>query len=141
MPEAERVTVGKGDPADNFTQIGPVTGLNGSGCGAFGRMGTYEGAVTNIRNKAAQMGADYVQIMVIKEPHQTYNCYVNTYQINGTAYKKTKESPSPVPIAISDTNKDKRTLTEKLRELNQLKSEGLLSDQEYEEQRRRVLKE
>jgi hypothetical protein len=50
-------------------------------------------------------------------------------------------SPSPVPIAISDANKDTRTLTDKHRELNQLRNEGMLSDQEYEEQRRRVLKE
>lgn len=42
QPGAESVTVGKGDPTDNFSQLGPVSGLDGDGCGAFGEEGTYD---------------------------------------------------------------------------------------------------
>lgn len=38
------------------------------GCGLYGARGDLEGAYTILRNKAAQLGADYVQVLRITEP-------------------------------------------------------------------------
>ena len=62
-PGAEKVLVSRTDPADNFELIGPVTAQDGSGCGMYGRRGSYDDAVVAIRVKAAQMGANYVAII------------------------------------------------------------------------------
>lgn len=139
LPEADRITVGKGDPLDNYNQIGPVSGYDGDGCGAFGYLGTYERAVTDLKNKAFQIGTNYVQIITITEPHFVPGCFDNVYKISWTAYKKVRESPSPTPIStVSGTNTQK-SLAEQLHELHQLRQEGFLTEEEYREQRKKVL--
>jgi len=142
QPGADKVTVGKADPTDNFTLLGPISGVDGDGCGGFGEEGTYENAVTNLRNNASTMQADYAQIITISEPHLSGGCYVNLYRISANAYKKTKESPSPTHISNVTNATDrgiKGTLSEQLRELNELKRDGLLSEDEYQEQRKKIL--
>jgi len=139
VPGAERVTVGKNDPTDNFSDVGQVTGFDGRGCGGFGYRGIYERAVLDIKNKAFQLGADYVQIFTITEPHYRPGCFDNLYKISGTAYKKVRKAPSPLPISTPGNAAQGKTLSEQLRELQQLRQEGLLSEEEYQNQRRKVL--
>lgn len=86
-PNANDVQVGKGDPPRNAKELGPVTGSNGSGCGLYGRRGTYEGAYIQLKNTAAALGANYVQIYRISEPHLSGNCFVNVFSISGMAYR------------------------------------------------------
>lgn len=59
---AETVRVGKSDPDASHQYVGEITAIDGNDCGAYGRRGTYQGAITNLRNQAYTMGADYVQI-------------------------------------------------------------------------------
>jgi len=40
-----------------------------------------------LRNKAAEKGANYVQLMTLTEPHSTGNCYDNEFIIRGVAYR------------------------------------------------------
>lgn len=135
-PNADRVRIGKSDPPDNFTELGPVTGTNGTGCGAIGQRGTYEGAVTNLKNAAYRMGADYVQIMTISEPHLAGDCFRNAYIISGSAYKQTADTPSPIPIVEKSNDS---TIMRKLRELQSLRDDGVINQQEFEELKARVL--
>lgn len=133
---ANLVKIGKSDPADNYSEIGPITATDGKGCGAYGYRGTYDRAIINLKNKASQLNADYVQIFSLIEPHLRGGCFDNVYKINGTAFKKTSESPSPIPIA----DKSKSNGIEKLRELKLLLDEGIISQQEFDEQKGRILK-
>ncbi|TRZ89904.1 MAG: hypothetical protein D4R88_04580 [Methanosarcinales archaeon] len=127
---AEVVRVAKADPPDNYEDIGPVSGFDGEGCGGFGYLGTYERAITNIKNRAYSLGADYVQIFTITEPHYRPNCFDNEYKLSGTAYKKVRDLPSPTPIINKSPNDN---ALEKLRTLKQMKDEGLITEQEYQE--------
>jgi hypothetical protein len=87
VPGAADVRTGKADPPERFIEIGPIEAVHGSGCGRFGKLGTYEGAYNMLRNKAAQIGATYVRIDTITEPHSEPGCYDDTFVIRGTAYR------------------------------------------------------
>jgi hypothetical protein len=133
---AERVVVAKSVPDDNYKVIGPVSGIDGVSCGGFGYRGTYERAITNLRNKTYVMGGDYVQIIKLTEPYSATNCYVNEFSIRGTAYKKIAINPNP--LAIIDVGEE--SLTKKLRELSLLNKEGILTNEEYQQQKNKLLK-
>lgn len=135
-PGAEAVKVGKSDATDNYEEIGPVTAVHGNGCGYLGTRGTYDGAVLLLKNKAHALGSNYVQIFTLKEPYGAQDCFVNEYVISGTAYRRTRESPSPLPIVEKGNN---RSTSEKLTELQSLLSKKLISDQEYQRLRDEVL--
>lgn len=87
-PVAQKVTIRKGDPSDDYKEIGPISVSNGSGCGGFGELGTYEGAMAEMKNKAAAMKADYVRLDLAKEPYLAPNCRVNEYILRGVAFRK-----------------------------------------------------
>ena len=128
-PGAQAVKVAKSDPTDNFQEIGPVSGYNGQGCGLYGSLGTYEGAVTDLKNNAHAMGADFVQIFTINEPSSEPLCWDNQYTLSGTAYRKVRSAPSPMPIV--EERKEKST-AERLLELQDLRSRNLITQEEYE---------
>jgi hypothetical protein len=133
---AENVVVRKADPGDNFKVIGPVSGIDGYACGGYGFMGTYERAVTKLRNNTFKMGGDYVQIINLTEPVLRGNCRVNEFSIRGTAYKKISNNPNPLPIIdVGEEN-----LTKKLREISKLNKDGILTDEEYKQQKDKLLK-
>jgi len=136
-PGAEEVLVAKSDPGDNYRIVGPVSGIDGEGCGGFGYKGTYERAITSLRNRTHQMGGDYAQIISLSEPHLAGDCFKNSYTVRATAYRKTRSKPSP--ILIEDTGEEK--LTKKLRELKKLHDDGILTSEEYDAQKERLLNE
>jgi hypothetical protein len=82
---SERIRIGKSDPA-GLVELGPIEAVHGSGCGGFGEKGTYDGAVTVLRNEAARMGASYVEIFTLTEPHSETGCFDNRFVIRGTAW-------------------------------------------------------
>lgn len=133
---ARAVKVGKSDPTDNYSEIGPITAIDGKGCGGFGYRGTYDRAIVLLKNKAASQGGDYVQIFTITEPYFSPGCFNNVYKINGTLFKKTSENPRPVSIVETK----KSSLTEKLRELKTLLEEDIITEKEFQEQKTRILK-
>ena len=92
-PEGEHVVVGRSDPTDNYELIGPITVHDGNGCGLYVRRGTHDNAITALRVKVAIVGADYVAITTITEPHLANpNCFANPYIVSGMAYRKTAAS-------------------------------------------------
>jgi hypothetical protein len=98
------VTTGVHAPSTPSQVLGAVTATHGHGCGAFGSRGTYEGAYAVLRNRAAVLGADYVQILSIVEPHLiASNCFQNAFTIYGLAYRAENSTavrlsvPAPLP--------------------------------------------
>jgi len=87
VPEASRVRVGSQAPSGDAEQIGAVTAQHGGGCGLYGSRGTYEGAFSALRNKAAQLGADYVQIVRVREPRLEGACMNQAFVIDSVAYR------------------------------------------------------
>jgi hypothetical protein len=92
-PDAARVQTGSRPPAGAYEQIGVVTATHGGGCGAYGRRGNFEGAHALLRNKAAKLGADYVQILRITEPHIEGICASQAFVIDGMAYRVSRGAP------------------------------------------------
>ena len=88
--QALQIRTGKFDPGEGYIEVGPITATHGGGCGIYGSLGSYEGAYAILKNKAATLGADYVQIYKIIEPHSEIGCYNKAYTITGTAYSKQK---------------------------------------------------
>jgi hypothetical protein len=66
-----------------------ITAKHGGGCGLYGAQGNYEGAYAILQAKAAQMGADYVQILRVLPEHMTGIC-LDPFLIDGMAYKQTR---------------------------------------------------
>jgi hypothetical protein len=92
-PDASRVTIGTSPPQGPYEQLGTITATHGGGCGLYGARGSLEGAYTILRNKAAQLGADYVQILRLSEPHVVPGCSVQAFVLDGLAYKRATAAP------------------------------------------------
>ena len=86
-PVAAGVLLSKEPPAAGLTQLGFVAGVHGFGCGFAGLRGNEAGAMADLRNKAAAMGANYVQIREFVAPYSDGSCLHNEYRIEGTAYR------------------------------------------------------
>jgi len=136
QPGAEKIQVAKSDPGDNYEIIGPVSGVDGEGCGGFGYLGSYERATISLRNKTQSMGGDYAQLISLTEPQLRGECFDNQFILRATAYKKVRNAPSPTPIV----NTGEEAFTKKLRELKSLLDDGVLSKSEYETQKAKLLK-
>ena len=137
---ANAVRVAKSDPGPGYEELGPLSGENGGGCGLYGTVGTYEGAVAELKNKANAMGADYVQIVNVREPYKAGICRVNTFTVSGTAFRRLsgaipKGTASTVPLAKDTTN------AERLRAVAKLYEDGLITEEEYRQQRQAILEE
>src|SRR5262245_21836307 len=100
-PDANDVRVGKDDPSANATELGPVTGTDGTGCGIYGYRGTYERAYIQLKNNAAARGANYVQLYSMSQPHLSGNCFINAFTIAGMAYKLGSTQASSRSSSIS----------------------------------------
>ena len=85
---AESVRIGRDNPPEGMTEIGPIEGTDGHGCGGFGERGTYDNAVIALKNEAVSLGATYVQILMVTEPHsEGGGCFRNKFVIRGMAYR------------------------------------------------------
>jgi hypothetical protein len=57
-----KVDVGKGDPPAGMTELGAFEAMDPLACSTDGKAGTEEAALVELRNRAAELRADYVQI-------------------------------------------------------------------------------
>ena len=86
-PESLNVQIGTTPPMGEAIQIAPLTARHGGGCGLYGAEGNFEGALTILRNKAANIGANYVQIIRQQGEHMTGMCLDRGYTVDGMAYR------------------------------------------------------
>lgn len=131
-PGAGDVTVDKTKPDNSYEVIGPVSVSNGQGCRDFGWLGSYDGAVTTLQNKVNELNGDYAQITAVTEPHLEGGCFNNKYTVLALAYKKMSKEEIL-------KKSDEENFTKKMRELKSLLDDGILSQEEYEQQKSKLL--
>ena len=95
---AERVRIVKSDLGPEFEEVGLIEVIDGEGCGYFGSRGTFQGVYNLMKNRAADIGADYVEIMTWTEPHTDNGCFDNRFVARGVGFKwiapeKQKDKP------------------------------------------------
>jgi hypothetical protein len=95
-PEGQAVEVDKLSPSGSARNLGPVDVSHGGGCGAFAVKGTYEGAVAELRNRAAELGGNFAQIQTVTEPHDDSGCTTGGYAIRGIVFFVSHAPPPPV---------------------------------------------
>lgn len=128
-PGAETVRVSTGHPGASFFELGPVTGVDGQGCGDSGKRGSRDGAVASLMKNAFAMGGTHVQVLALYEPRQMGDCFVNIYRINGTAYREAKAaSASP-----------RTDVVQSLRELQKLREDGVITPQEFDRLKTKII--
>jgi hypothetical protein len=130
-PGAETVKVATSHPGASFFELGPVTGIDGQGCGDSGKRGNHDGAVSSLMKNAFSIGGTHVQVLAIHEPRQMGDCFVNVYRISGTAYREAKTAAAPTR-AVGD-------VVQALRDLQKLRDEKLITEPEFERLKARVI--
>lgn len=145
---AETVTISRAAPTSNYEFVNAIDSTDGNGCGGFGYLGTYERAIVGVRNKAATIGADYVQVETVQIPHRraTGNpqmpvCFDNEYVVKGLAYKKTGEYEANVMVTHTSPNEQVNTesIAKKLRDLKSLMDDNIITQEEFETQKTKIL--
>jgi putative oligomerization/nucleic acid binding protein len=132
-PGAETVRVETSHPGPAFFELGPVSGTDGQGCGDDGVRGKRDRAVASLMKNAFAMGGTHVQVMALYEPRQFGDCFVNIYRVSGTAYRQAK------PVAAAAPQAPGSDPVQQLRDLQRLRQEGAISDQEYERLKARII--
>jgi hypothetical protein len=135
-PGAETVRVATGHPGASFVELGPVTGIDGIGCGDSGKRGNFDSAVSSLMKNAFTMGGTHVQVLAVYEPRKMGDCFVNIYRISGTAYRDAKAAPAPVGAAKQQPSGD---VVQQLRDLQKLREEKVITDQEFERLKTRMI--
>src|SRR5215510_7363928 len=118
-PGAETVQVTTSHPGAGFVELGPVTGVDGKGCGDNGIRGNRDGAIVSLMKNAFAMGGSYVQVATFFEPRKMGDCFVNTYRINGTAYRQVAVKAAPAPASAAQPG-GSGDVVQSLRELQKL---------------------
>lgn len=119
-PGAETVRVGTSHPGGSYFELGPVSGVDGQGCGDDGKRGSRDAAVASLMKNAFAMGGTHVQVQALHEPRQMGECFVNVYRITGTAYREAKTAASGSDVVQA------------LRELQSLRDAGTITQSEFE---------
>jgi hypothetical protein len=97
---AEQIRTGKGDPDPGMEEIGPIEVWDGKRCGHFGKQGSFKDVMIRLKNRAAQMQADYVQIFTITEPHPvTSTCFDDRFIIRGVAFRRGQATTANARLA------------------------------------------
>jgi Short C-terminal domain len=129
-PGAETVRIATNHPGGSFVELGPVTGVDGQGCGDSGKRGSRDGAVSSLMKNAFAMGGTHVQVIALYEPRQMGDCFVNTYRINGTAYREAKSAAQTV---------SRNDVVQSLRELQKLREDGVITPQEFDRLKTKII--
>jgi hypothetical protein len=129
-PGAEAVRVSTSHPGAGFFELGPVSGLDGRGCGEDGKRGGRDGALASLMKNAFAMGGTYVQVMTLNEPRQMGECFVNAYRINGTAYREARAASAQA----SGTD-----VVQQLRGLQRLREEGVITQPEFDKLKAKLI--
>ena len=103
---ARQIEIGKGDPPPGFKHMRTLEVAHGSGCDEYGEQGNFNGAYAMLRNAAARINADYVQIMTVTEPYNDGTCHHQEYKITAVAYRRGAAPQAPVDEDDEDDEVD-----------------------------------
>jgi hypothetical protein len=101
-----RIPISRRAPPATFRVLGRIEVVDGSGSGVFGEMGTYDGAMLKLAEKAASMGGDYVRLMTTTEPHSATavtTLFDNRFIARGIVYGSPTPPAPPVPPRAGPT--------------------------------------
>jgi hypothetical protein len=125
------VRVSTSHPGGSFVELGPVTGIDGRGCGDDGIRGKHEGAVSDLMSNAFAMGGTHVQVIALYEPRQMGKCFVNVYRVSGTAYRDASAA-APGRTGSGD-------VVQSLRELQTMRAQGAITQQEFDKLKAKLI--
>jgi len=133
------VRIGKGAPDDAMCQeLGIVYGSGGGGGYTSGEDKLHS-AQNELRNKAAEMGGNFV-IMDVSSAD------ISSVTLSGRALRCTARPPGAVPVARADVARPPapasaaaQTPEQRIRALDDLHQKGLISDDEYQQRRKEIL--
>jgi len=127
---AETVRVSTSHPGGSYVELGPVTGIDGRGCGDDGTRGKHDAAVSNLMANAFAMGGTHVQVQALYEPRQMGKCFVNVYRVSGTAYR---DASAATPGRAGGD------VVQSLRELQTMRAQGAITQQEFEKLKAKLI--
>ena len=130
-PGAETVRVATAHPGSSYVELGPVTGIDGRGCGEDGIRGRHDAAVSSLMKNAFAMGGTHVQVLALYEPRQMGDCFVNVYRVSGTAYREPGSSPRGAQAGTD--------VVQQLRDLQRMRDEGAITQQEFEKLKTKII--
>ena len=134
-PGTENIIVKDVKPQGSYEVIAPISVSNGKGCRDFGYLGTKEDAMKELKNKVQELRGDYAQITAVTKPHLDGGCFKNEYEIMALVYRKA----DPKPIQILVANSEEEVFTKKMRELKSMLNDGVLTQDEYNSQKVKLL--
>lgn len=159
----DSVTIADRPPGSDYRSLGKVSGYARGNCKGPQATQQRSEAVDNLRKRAAADGADYVRVNGSGTIADRGVCTTDdVYRITGTAYTKANktETTNPDTAAQSaddspasktdnatrsapDNNGDnlEGNTADKLKKLESLRRQGLITEAEYERLRERVLDE
>lgn len=140
------------DPGTGFERMGTKTGFADGNCQGPRADATRSSALDSLRERASASGADYVKVVGSGPMDERGMCANDVFRVSGVTYGRAASSEEGAPEAEPDTGgaSAARTATpegasestaDKLEELENLREEDLISDDEYERLREQVLDE
>ncbi|MFO8008487.1 MAG: SHOCT domain-containing protein [Candidatus Brocadiia bacterium] len=138
-------------PGSGFERTGTKTGFADGNCQGPRADAAREAALTSLRERASASGADYVKVVGSGPMEERGMCANDVFRVSGVTYKRAEsgEEASEAEADAGAASADEPTAPEgtsestadKLEELENLREEGLITDDEYERLREQVLDE
>lgn len=100
-----------------------------------GRQAAFDAALNELRDKAAQDGADHLRINGIGPLEERGDCSMQVFRMNGTGYAHLPDTPEAAASAASIED----SLTTRLEEIDALLDRGLINREEHDDLRQRIL--
>ena len=138
---AENMTIGTELPEGNAIDTGRARGVGRGDCRTpSGLEEGYDNALRDLRIKVANDGADYLQILGRGPIGERGMCDEGYYRIDGRGFRTQGFADSTTAGSASgNAGRSADSLTSRLEELEALRERGLITEQEYEQLRERVL--
>lgn len=162
VPGADQVIVSNHAPGDGYTQAGPISVSHGTECGkVYSDTGSVDSVIRTLKNKAAASNIDYIRIDELTEPVFKRDCLTRRFSVAGIAYRSNRAATlhrqplhSPIPATAAKTEVvtsstpnrppwqnqaepasalNTEQLNRELRTLHKLKSDGIISEPEFNE--------
>ena len=153
----EAVEIGTETPDSGSEQLARIAGHGFGQCKRTKSNRAWRSARAALRNSAAEHGADYVRLLGVGPLEDRGICTDDVARFSGIAYGKNAadglqdtaseggpekadtDSPKATDEGTSAAAAGQRDTASKLRELERLHGEGLISDSEYQRRREQIL--
>ena len=156
-PDAEGVEVGKSEPRGDYRRVGRFYGFVSGECESPRAAELRAATLESLRGHAGRHGADFVHVIGTGPVNDRPKCGNDEYRVSGVGYRLDAnaiaedeadadtagtERRRSEPRAGETVSTDQRGRTaEKLRELDTLREQDLVSESEYQRLRERILDE